>query len=327
MTPLGKHRILVCGGGSIGTRHTRNLQTLGAEDITVYEPDALQRSRLERELGVRTATSYEEVLSTLQPTIVLICSPTAYHIPQALMAVRAGAHVFIEKPLSHSKKDVNELAQVSAKKKKIAMVGCNMRFHPGPVAIKKLLEAGTIGEPIAARIFTGSYLPHWHPRQDYHQSYSASSEQGGAALDCIHEIDLALWYFGPAMVVGSAVLPATTIGLQTDGLAEILLTHNTGTLSSVHLNFIEREYRRFCHVIGTAGSLEWDFSRGSVLRFNGDGKLAETREQPKDWKANDMYLEELQHFFHAVETGLPPFSTILEAEQALSIALAVRSTR
>ena len=142
-----------------------------------------------------------------------------------------------------------------------------MRFHPGPATIKRLLGQGAIGEVIAARIQSGSFLPRWRTQQHYHGSYSASPLWGGALLDCIHEIDLALWYFGSATIAGAATLPAKSLGLETDGLAEIILEHGTGVLCSVHLNFVQRDYRRTCQVIGSEGTIYWDLADHCVEVF------------------------------------------------------------
>ena len=133
------------------------------------------------------------------------------------------------------------------------------------VRVRRLLGEGAIGRVIAARIHTGSYLPEWRPGTDYRRSYSASSTRGGGAiLDCIHEIDLALWYFGPGVLSASATVPAHTLGLEVEGLAEILIRHDSGVLSSVHLNFIQRDYQRECRIIGTAGTLSWTFQEPYV---------------------------------------------------------------
>ena len=319
-------RILVSGGGSIGARHARNIQAIALGEVTISEPDAARRAVLQKEFGVVIEPDYEAALAAQQPDIVFVCSPTGLHVPQARAALRAGAHVFIEKPLSHSMEGIAELVQEATQAKRMVMVGCNMRFHPGPATVKRLVDDGAIGDPIAARIVTGSYLPAWRPHQDYHKSYSASPEQGGAVLDCIHEIDLALWYFGPASVQSAAVLPAHSIGLETDGLAEILLQHASGVLSSVHLNFIQREQRRSCHIIGTEGSLLWDICTGAVEHFGADGLVVEVHAQPQSWDMNQMYIQELEHFRDAINNGIVPFSSLKEAVQALRIALDVRQS-
>jgi predicted dehydrogenase len=207
----------------------------------------------------------------------------------------------------------------------ITMTGCNMRFHPGPVAVKSLLDQKKIGAVLSARIQCGSYLPRWRPQSDYRQSYSASIEWGGAILDCIHEVDLALWYFGPASLLAAVRLPAHSLGLETDGLAEILLRHEAGVLSSVHLNFVQRDYRRGCQIIGSTGTIYWDFSEHAVKIFGEDGNLSETISEPPGWDANQMYLDEMKHFLQAVETRQPTMNPVAGGIEALNIALAARN--
>ncbi len=323
---MSSRRILVIGGGSIGTRHTRNLLARTAGDVMVVDPDSARREALADELHVRIGANADAALTAFRPDIVFVCSPTALHVTQAIKAVDSGAHVFIEKPLSHSIEGVEELRQKALERKRTVMVGCNMRFHPGLKEVKRLLDAGVIGTPVAARIVYGGYLPNWRPQQDYRQSYSASVEQGGVVLDCIHEIDLALWEFGLATVTASKVLPATKIGLSTDGEAEIFLRHTGGAESHIHLSFMEEQFQRSQHVTGTVGSLSWDFTRGAVEWREKDGALVEIIRQPAGWEPNQMYMEELDHFLNAVETESTPMGSLNEALAALQIALTVRGT-
>lgn len=203
-------------------------------------------------------------------------------------------------------------------------MGCNMRFHPGPASIKNLLDNEAVGAVISARLQTGSYLPRWRPWQDYRQSYSASTEWGGVILDCIHEIDLALWYFGEAKVLASAQLPARNIALETDGLAEIILYHGSGVLSSLHLNFLQRDYRRTCQIIGEKGTIYWDFADHQVRVHGENGDVKEIFLEPESWQLNQMYLDELEHFLCAVRSGIQTVNPISSAVRALEVALAVR---
>ena len=186
------------------------------------------------------------------------------------------------------------------------------------------LAEKAVGEILSARIQVSSYLPRWRPQQDYRQSYSASTEWGGAILDCIHEIDLGLWYFGPAGLVASAQLPARSLGLQTEGLVEMILRHESGVLSSIHLNYMQRDYRRGCQVIGTQGTLYWDFSERCVRLFGEDGNLHTTIPEPDGWETNQMYLEEMKHFLHALATRTPTSNPISGGLAALKIALEAR---
>jgi predicted dehydrogenase len=317
--------IAAIGCGSIGRRHLRNLLTLGCRELIAFDQDPEAREGVKQELGIEVYRELEEIWAR-KPDAVVIATPTQYHLDLALQAVARGCHMFVEKPLAHTLEGIDTLCGEVEKRGLVTMVGCNMRFHPGPAMVKRLIEEKAVGEVIAARIQTGSYLPDWRPHQDYHQSYSASAVWGGAILDCIHEIDLALWYFGPAGLIGAAWLPAAVIGLETDGLAEILLRHQSGVLSNVHLNFLQRDYRRTCQVIGTQGSIYWDFQDGRVSIFDADGALARELPHPPKWESNRMYVDEMEHFLQSAKSTVPTCNPLTGAIAALEIALKVKHT-
>jgi predicted dehydrogenase len=254
----------------------------------------------------------------------VICSPTKFHISQALLAAQTGTHLFIEKPLSYNMDGTEELEQEVAAKKIICMVGCNMRFHHGPAMVKNLMEEGRIGTVKHAEIYTGSFLPNWRPQQDYRKSYSADPLQGGAVLDCIHEIDLALWYLGSAVLEHAVVKPATSIGLAVDGTADITLKHKSGAMSQVHLSFTEPEYKRFCIVTGTNGVIKWDIRDNCVLLFSQKGEVSASYPEPRGYEFNWAYQEEISHFFRAIVQKTKPYGSLAEAKNALHIALQSR---
>jgi predicted dehydrogenase len=315
-------RMAVLGCGSIGCRHLRNLRALGVQDLVAFDPAAAACKILDHEPAAPLFTDLEALWAT-RPDVVFIAAPSNLHIPLALEAARRGCHLFIEKPLSHSREGIDFLAAEADRGRLVTLVACNMRFHPGPALIKQLLDEGAIGTVIAARIQNGSFLPRWRPRQDYHQSYSASPEFGGAVLDCIHEIDLALWYFGGAKVVAGVCSPASHIDLATDGLAEILLRHDSGVLSNVHLNFVQRDERRSCQIIGSTGTLYWDHSDRRVLLFGSEGTLDRSFSEPDGWRTNQMYLDELAYLLECVQANRPTFNPIAGGLAALDIALEV----
>jgi len=312
--------IAVLGCGSIGTRHARNAAALG-HDVIVFDTDPARARHLARELGVVAAASPDDVWSS-RPAAAIVATPSAQHVPLALAAVRLGCDVFVEKPLGSTLDGVPDLIDEARARNLVTLVGCNMRFHPGPATVKRLLNERAIGDVAAARLYTGSYLPDWRPGQDYRASYSASAQQGGGAiLDCIHEIDLALWYFGPARLSAAIVRPAASLGLAVDGLAELLLEHERGVVSSVHLNFVQRDYQRGCQIIGSTGTLRWDFAGGVTLRR---GTTTDTIGMPDGWSLNQMYVDELAHFIESVTTRQPTIAPLENGRAALEIALTAR---
>jgi len=320
------YRVLVSGAGSIGRRHITNLCAFGLKNLAFADPhlDPASAIPLKEKTGALPFSDFGEALAAFKPSVVFICSPTILHQEQALAAAQAGCHLFIEKPLSHTLADIEDLEREVKERNLIAMVACNMRFHPGPAAIKKLLSERRIGDVLSARIHTGSFLPFWQPGRDYRARYSADPKQGGAILDCIHEIDLALWFFGRAKLISAVSVPATSIGLAVEGISEIILRHETGAVSSIHLNFLQRNNRRACEVVGTEGTIEWDVHAEKVDVYGSDGKLAESIPLSMGWEDDRAYEFEIEHFLQAVEKGEAPACSLADGRAALLIALGAR---
>lgn len=318
--------VAVLGAGSIGYRHLKNLDSLGVEKLLVYDPDSVRRDRIRNDHPNWSFHSELSDFAAAKPHVVIVASPSALHEQHLRAALAWGSAVFVEKPLSPKWGSIKDLAQEAKDKNRVTMVACNMRFHPGPAQVKKLLDQGVIGRLISYRLHFGSCLPNWRPYQNYRQSYSASAESGGAILDCIHELDLAVWYAGPAELVAARHVPAAPIGLETDGLAEILLQHQTEVLGSIHLNFIEREYRRYCVCIGSEGTLEWNFHRPEVIQYGPGQKDQIKHPLPDPWNLNDMYVDEMRYFLDCVAQGRPTQNSIADNLPCLRLALEARAS-
>jgi predicted dehydrogenase len=318
--------VAVIGAGSIGYRHLRNLEQLRVEELLVYEPGSERRAQLQADHpGWKWFSTLPELLDE-GPDAVIVASPSAYHEEHTEAALARGCAIFVEKPLSFRIGRLPEIGALAASKNLVTMVACNMRFHPGPARVHQLLKDGAIGDLISYRLHFGSSLPGWRPYQDYRKSYSASVEAGGAILDCIHELDLALWYAGRADLIAAKHVPARPIGLETDGLAEILIEHHTGVLGSIHLNFIERDYRRYGVFIGTEGTLEWNFHQAEVKQYRSGRDDIVTHRLPDGWVLNDMYIDEMRYFLECVAEGRPTQNSILESLPSLHLALQARGS-
>lgn len=295
--------------------------------VAFTDPDAKALAFARKELGVDGEADFHKGLSLQRPDIVFVCSPTKLHLEQAREAAKNGMHLFIEKPLSNSLDGVDELRKIVTEKKLICMVGCNMRFHFGPATVKRMIEEGAIGKVLHAGVYTGSYLPDWRPQNDYKKSYSADPTQGGAILDCIHEIDLALWYLGAAKLAGVTKEQADILGIPVEGTADLRLEHASGATSDVHLSFMEKQYKRFCVIEGEEGSISWDIDQKTVEVTDAEGYVVQTALEPAGYDLNRMYIDEITHFLECVASGRPSEGNLDEATMALSLALEARNMK
>ena len=317
---------LVIGGGSIGKRHLANLKTLGVQQLALAEQDAPRREAVAAELSVLPFPDLEAGLDW-QPDFVVIATPTHLHLEQGSRVVRNGLHLFLEKPLSHSPAGLCEFSSLVENKKVVSMVGCNMRFHPGPAQVKKLLEEDRIGRILFARLHTGSYLPGWRPSTDYRTTYAAREETGGGCiLDCIHEIDLARWYLGDVREVVCMAGHLSSLEITTEDVASIVCRHVSGAISEIHLDYVQRTYERGCEIVGEQGSIFWDFAKRQVRWFDAGTHQWTTFSQPDGWEVNQMYVNEMKHFIDCVASGRPTVLPIPEAATVMQIALAAKTS-
>ena len=319
-------KFLVSGCGSIGKRHIRNLKALKAGQIIAHDVKIEQCREMEREYGIKTYSELEAALAQ-KPDVALICTPTSLHVPNALSAARSGCHLFIEKPLSHSMDGVNELIEIVTQQKLTTLVGCNIRFHPGIALIKELLDKKSIGRVICARVQAGQYLPDWHPWEDYRQGYSARKQLGGGViLDSIHEIDYLTWFLGEVSRAFCFSGKLSSLDIDTEDTAEILLNFKSGAIAEVHLDYVQRSYARSCQIIGEEGTILWDMNEGQVRLYSAGSKVWQVFSQKPDYEINQMYIEEMRHFMLCLEGKAKPTQDIRSAGRVLEITLAAKES-
>jgi len=319
-------KTLVVGGGSIGRRHLANLRQLGVERLGLVETEPSRRQAVAAELS---ATGFSRLGDGLDwaPDFVVVATPTHLHATQTLEIVRRGLPVFVEKPLAHTDAGLAEIEELVAREKIRSLVGCNMRFHPGPARVKNLLDEGCLGKVLFARVHTGSYLPEWRPGSDYRQNYAARTETGGGCLlDCIHEIDLARWYLGEVQTVFCSAGHLSSLEIETEDVAILVCHHASGAMSEIHLDYVQRTYERGCQVVGEMGSVFWDFNSKAVRWYNAASKEWTTYKQPEAWELNQMYVDEMKHFLNCLREQRPTVLTIPDAAALMRVVFAAKAS-
>lgn len=313
--------VLIIGAGSIGQRHSRNLYSLGIRNITVCDVDVQRLELIKKELTVKVCQDYKKALEEDKPDLTFICTPPAFHVEQAIYALNAGTHVFIEKPISHSIEGIDTLLLEAKKSQKIVQIGYNLRFHPGLRIIKKLLDEHAIGRVLWAYVEFGQYLPDWRPWQDYRRNYSARSDLGGGIiLDDSHEIDYVTLMMGVPSEVMCMAGKVSNLEVDVEDCATILLKFKDGSVADIHMDFIQRGYERSCKFVGEAGTLKWNFETNEVKLFRASDNT--WKSFPYEFVDNDMYIEEVKHFMECVQKNISPLSDIKHAKMVLEIVLA-----
>lgn len=316
-------RILIAGLGSIGRRHLSNLQALGKHDVVLFR--TYHSTLRDEDLpGLQIETDLEQALAH-KPAAVIVANPTAVHLEVAVPAVRAGCHLLIEKPVSHSMDGINILtAAVQASKVRV-LVGYQFRFHPGLQIVKRLLDEGAIGSAVSVDVHIGEYLLNWHPWEDYRLGYSARTDLGGGViLTLCHPFDYLRWLIGDVAEVSAMVAHHSVLGIDAEETADINLRFVDDTLGHIHLDYIKRPPSHWLQITGQTGTIHWDNTDGAVRCYRAQTDREEIFSASDDFERNTMFLNEIAHFLACVEGREQPFCTLNDGIQALHIALAAK---
>jgi predicted dehydrogenase len=333
-------KVLFVGLGGIGQRHARNLRTLLGDDVDmlayrvrglshVVTPtlDADPTRNLETEYRIRVFSVLEEALAE-RPAIAFICNPSSLHVPAALSCVRAGCDVFLEKPVSSDLGGVPELVEEVRRRRCIVMVGYQLRFHPGFIALHRMVAERSVGALLSVRAVVGEYLPGWHRYEDYRTMYAARADLGGGVVvSQIHEFDYLYALFGLPRRVFTVGGHLSDLEIDVEDVASTLMEFEVdGRPLPVHLHqdYVQRPPNRSCEVLGTRGRLVMDFPSLSLTHVDVDG--GQQRQSWETWTRNEAFQDELRHFLECVRTRQRPVVDLADGLASLRMALAAKES-
>ena len=309
-------KILVIGAGSIGRRHINNLNTLGYEDIDVLDINNINLDLILKGFKINRIFNNSEEVKYNKYDIGFVLTPPIYHMDYAMSLAQEGVNLFIEKPLSHNLKNVNNLIDISEKNKLIVAVGYNLKFQNGIKKLKSSILNNEIGKIYHISARYSQYLPDWRKNIDYSKNYTAIKKLGGGILlDGSHEIDYINWLANSRIKeVKSIFGKKSNLNIDVEDCADILLQYENNITANIHLDMIEQGYNRNCEIIGENGNLKWDFSSNIFEYYNGlINKLKVKRLISK----NDSYIDELKHFLNCIKNNSMPLSNIYTAKETL----------
>lgn len=312
--------LLVCGGGSIGRRHIGNLLRLGAAVIG-WRARAEKTEEIAREFGIPTMLDLDEAIAAA--SAVVVATATDRHREPAMKALRAGKPVFLEKPVSHSREGVAELAALA--EGGIVEVGCQLRAHPSLAALRGRLGDGA--RVAGYRLVMGQRLDQWRPDSDYRQGYSADAGRGGGALfDLVHQIDLALWLFGPVRQVAAMLDRRGDLAIAGDDFSNVMLRHADGTVGQIQLDMVSPAYRGAAEVVTLEDVFDWSLAAGTLTRRRGDESEI-VAGVPDSFQRNDLFLAHMRHFLSRLDDpSLPALCPLSDGIAALDVLLAARQS-
>lgn len=140
-----KSSVALAGSGRWGRNIARVLSQLGALKL-ICDADEKGVGPLAAKLGAEFTTDFEAMLARPDIDAIAIATPAVTHAELGSRALRAGKHVYLEKPIALSTQDAKAVAALAAEQEKVLMVGHLLQYHPGFVKLLELVRQGALGK-------------------------------------------------------------------------------------------------------------------------------------------------------------------------------------
>ena len=323
----------IVGLGRLGRQHAENaayripyMELVAVCSVIPDEVESFQKTWMIPE----GYTDFDEMIQKSNLDAVIIASPSGYHCQQIETALKAGLHVFCEKPLGISLEECYQAEKaVNDHPDKVFMLGFMRRFDPSYLYAKRKLDEGAIGKPI---LFRGYSID---PESAIEGAIKFAPTSGGQFLDmAIHDIDLARWFLKSeaksVYAVGGCYLHPEFEAFDDGDNVSALMQFENGTMAffmagrtAPHGYHIETE------IIGTNGTLRIGSTpRAYQVEVIDQHGVRQECAQNFLERFEGAYLNEMQTFAQCILTGDKPDVSVSDGTKAtLTAEAATRSFR
>jgi predicted dehydrogenase len=322
---MNKLRVGVVGVGKLGALHAKMYaQIPKAELVGVIDTDAERAREIASEFRTTVYPSTEKLLKDVN--VISIATPTTTHHQIAMEAIAAGVHLFIEKPITHSTLEGEEVVRRAREKGITVQVGHIERFNPAILAV----------EPYNLRpMFIESHrLAQFNPR----------GTDVAVVLDLmIHDIDIILSLVKSPVTMIQA--DGVAVVSDTIDIANARLKFENGCVANVTASRISQKKMRKMRLFQKDAYISIDFLDGKseVFRLIDSDQASDRRtkllgriedgikrrnityERPKVKEVNSLCYE-LELFLDAVDSGKPPIVSGEDGLRALNVAQQILDT-
>ena len=298
----------VIGVGYLGRFHAQKYQSLdGVELIGVADADPDRARLVAEECGCRHFSDYKKLLS--QVDAVSIAVPTSIHHQVASDALSNGVDILLEKPMTVTLAEADELIELAEKKQLVLQVGHLERFNPAVLAMKPFLTTPVFIE------------------SDRISSFKRRGVDVDVVLDLmIHDIDIILTIIeSPLKTIHTVGAPVVT---DTTDIANARLIFENGATANITVSRVSLTNVRKMRVFQPGSYINVDFANKKIMTLQLEDELLESgmpkhSKEVKSFAGEDALLNEISHFVGHVRNRTRPDVSGVEGRRALEVVMQV----
>lgn len=313
-------KVGVLGAGHLGKIHLRLLhQSKKYKLIGFYDPDTANSKKVSDEFGYTFFEDIEDLMHAVD--VVDIVTPTLSHFDCAQKAIQKGKHIFIEKPITNTLEEAQQLLELAEKHQVKGQVGHVERFNPAFLAVKNRIE-----DPMFIETHR---LAEFNPR----------GTDVPVVLDLmIHDIDVIL------SVVKSEVKQISSSGVSvisaSPDIANARILFENGCVANLTASRISLKNMRKSRFFQKDAYISVDFLEKKVelvrmkdapenpgdfdmVLQNAEGLRKQIYFENPEIEQNNAILDELETFESAISNNETPVVSLLDGTRALKVALQI----
>jgi len=305
---MDKIRSAVIGVGYLGQFHAEKYAQLDdTQLVAVVDLDRERAMAVAGKTGVQAFTDYREIIDRVDAVSVVV--PTQCHYEVAKAFLEKGVHVLLEKPITTTLAEADELIRIATARKVVFQVGHLERFNPVVVALEGIVKQPGFIESIRIAPFK--------PR----------GTDVNVVLDLmIHDIDII------QNIVGSKVEQINSIGTpvftEEEDIANARIQFANGCVANVTASRISLKSERKMRIFQPDAYISVDFQNKTFAVFRkGDGEMfpgvPNITKEEKRFDQTDALKSEIEAFLNAIINGKPPVVSGEDGRYALETALRI----
>jgi len=320
--------IAVVGTGYIGGEHIKVIAAHpGARLHTICSTPRSEATAaaLKETYGAEGVTTrYEKVIDDPEIDIVYLCTPNSQHVDQAIAALEAGKHAFVEKPLAVTVEECQRIVHAARRSGRQVMVGHGARFSKIFVTIHRLVNDELLGDPCFVE---GDYVHDLGPFLDLpgHDWWRDAKREGQLPIigGACHPLDLMRWIAGEIVEVSAY---GTNRNLPRAPWCDTVIASLKFASGAVGKCLVscgaKVPYAMNFSYYGTKGSVV-----NNRLFLSGIPHVEGFMQLPVEIRPEDhTCAEELDHFLHCIESGESPLIDAVEGARSVAVCCAVAAS-
>jgi predicted dehydrogenase len=297
--------------------------------LHIAETNEDRRRQVAASTRAKTATAdYADIIRNDAIEAVYVCAtPESTHYPMARDALKAGKHVFLEKPIAIELWEADELITLAARRNLKFTIGYSQRFNPKFAYAKKKMADGALGEPVSALVSR-------HITRGLGKKITGRGKLSPAAMEATHDLDFVLWLLEPAKPVRVYAQGVRRVMYPATGAYDcqfITVTLDSGAVVVVGAGWIlPPGYPNFSstwiEIVGSEGSLIVDDTHRDIwLNTMSGGSVFPLSTMPGE-QVDHVYAggmgPETAHFLESVVMDRPVMVTPQAARTVMEVYMA-----